>query len=197
MQPAQQRRLDQSSGWMVRRRTDETIGSQVVARDEHMAGRQWRRKTACERRFSLRDGQRTHRHQRTILAIIALLFFRTAVHAVGQDCRTARHIAGHSRHIHGRSRSQPLCSTRCCQRRSNEPSDRNDREQTTDKSTQVHRLPLHKMETLGRWTTSHVRQRGQQNLLEVNTYLQPSASSSFNVLKCIEVACSGENNVNC
>ena len=152
---------DQGSRGMIRGRTDEAIAYQIVARSEDMAGRQGHRNAICERRFSLRNRQRAHRDKRTILATIALLLFRTAVHAVGHGCGTARHVARPSRHVHGRR--QPLCRSGRRQGRSNEPSDRNDRKQTTDESAQVHGSPSHTLGNLGSWITSQIRQQSQQN----------------------------------
>jgi hypothetical protein len=156
LQTALWRRSDRDSRGMIWRRTNEAIGDQVVESNEQGAGRQqWGRDAVGERRFSLRKGQRADRHNRTILAIVALLLLRTAVHAVFHDGLTAWHVARHRRHIHRRGDSRPLCRRRGHQRRSNKPNDHKDRQQTTDESANIHGSPSHRTGDLERTTGSH------------------------------------------
>jgi len=132
---------------MVRRGTNETIGDQIVEGEEQSASGKRNLDTVCRSRFSLSDRQHAHCDERAILAVIVLL-----------SVRTARHVPRHSGHIAHLANRQPFCRSRCYQRRSNEPNDHKDREQTTDESAKIHDPSSHRMETLGRLITSHVRQ---------------------------------------
>jgi hypothetical protein len=81
----------------------------------------------CRGRLNLGDRQHARRDKRAIRAAIVFL-----------SVRAAWHVPGHSGHIAHLANRQRFCRSRHCQRRSNEPSDDKDREQTTDESAKIH-----------------------------------------------------------
>ena len=121
---------------MVRRGANEAIGNQIDKREGQPAGLERNLDTACRGRLSLSDRQHAHRDKRAILAAIAFLSVRAALHVIG-----------HSGHI---AHSRPFCRNRGYQRRNNQPDDHKDRQQTTDESVKIHGLSSHGMGNLGR-----------------------------------------------
>ena len=130
---------------MVWRVANEPIGNQVVESERQPPGLEKNLDTVCRGRFSLSDRQHAHREERTILAVIVLL-----------SVRTARHVAGHRRHIGYIANRQPFCRCRCHQRRSNQPNDHKDRQQTTDELAKIHDPTSHTLRTLERTISSHI-----------------------------------------
>jgi len=129
---------------MVRRIANEAVGDQVVEGEMQPAGLERNLDPVCLGRLSLSDRQHAHRDERAILAATVFLFVRTALH-----------IPGHSGHIAHLANGQPFCRCRRYQRRSNQPNDHKDREQTTDESAKIHRLTSHRMGNLERTINSH------------------------------------------
>jgi hypothetical protein len=132
---------------MVRRGTNEAIGGQVDEREGQRADQERNLDNACRGRLSLSDRQHAHCDERAILAAIAFLSVRTALHVIG-----------HSSHITHLTNRHPLCHNWGYQRRNNQPDDHKDRQQTTDESAKIHDLSSHGIGNLGRLFPSHVRQ---------------------------------------
>ena len=132
---------------MVRRGADEAIGHQVDERVGQPAGLEENLDTVCRGRVSLSDRQHAYRDERAILAAIAFLSVRAALHVIG-----------HSSHITHLTNRHPLRRNRGYQRRNNQPDDHKDRQQTTDESAKIHDLSSHGIGNLGRLFPSHVRQ---------------------------------------
>jgi len=124
---------------MVRRGANEAIGDHVDESVGQPAGLERNLDNVCRGRLNLGDCQHAHRDQRAIRAAIAFL-----------SVRTARHIARHGGHIAHLANGHRLCRSRGYQRRSNQPNDHKDREQTTDESTKIHGAPSHGTGNLGR-----------------------------------------------
>jgi hypothetical protein len=124
---------------MVRRIADEAIGEQVDESVGQPAGQESNLDSV--RREWLSRSYRHHAHcdERTIRTAFIFL-----------SVRTARHVPGHIGHITHLAGRQPFCSSRCYQRRSNEPNDDKDREQTTDESAKIHGPISHKKGRLGK-----------------------------------------------
>ena len=112
---------------MVWRGADKAIGEQVDESEGQPASPERNLDTVCRGRFSLSDGQHAHCDKRTILAAIVFL-----------TVRAAGHVPGHGGHIAHLAYKRPFCCRGCHQRRSNEPNDHKDREQTTDESAKIH-----------------------------------------------------------
>jgi len=112
---------------MVRRGANQAIGNQVDESVGQPAGLERNLDTICRGWICLSNSQHAHRDERAILAAIVFLFVRTT-----------RHVAGHSRHIAHLANRQPICCSRCYQRRGNQPDDHKNREQTTDESAKIH-----------------------------------------------------------
>ncbi len=101
---------------MVRRSANEAIGGQVDESVGQPLGLEENLDSVCRGRVSLSDRQHAGRNK---WAVLAALIFLTV--------RAARHVPGHSGHIAHLADRQPLCRSRCYQRRSNQPHDRKDR----------------------------------------------------------------------
>jgi hypothetical protein len=129
---------------MVWGRTDEAVGDQVDESEGQPVGLERNLDTVCRGRLSLSDRQQTHGDERAILAAFVFL-----------TVRTARHVPGHSGHIAHLANGQPFCRRRRHQRRSNEPDDHKDREQTNDESAKIHNLTSHRAANLERTISSH------------------------------------------
>jgi hypothetical protein len=117
---------------MVRRGANEAVGDQVDERVGQPAGLESNLDSVCREWLSLSDRQHARRDKRAIWAAIVFL-------SVG----TTRHVPGHSGHIAHLANRQPFGGSRCYQRRSNEPHDDTDREQTTDESAKIHTPSSH------------------------------------------------------
>ena len=126
---------------MVWGRTDEAVGDQVDESEGQPVGLERNLDTVCRGRFSLSDCQHAHCDERAILAAFVFLSVRTALH-----------VPGHSGHI---ANGQPFCRSRRHQRRSNEPDDHKDREQTSYESAKIHNLTSHRAANLERTISSH------------------------------------------
>ena len=124
---------------MVRRIANEAVGSHVNESEGQPAGLERNLDTACRGGLGLSDRQHAHRNERAILAAIA---FRSV--------RTALHVPGHGSHIAHLANRQPFCRSGGYQRRSNQPNDHEDREQTTDESAKIHNLTSHRKGQLGK-----------------------------------------------
>jgi len=129
---------------MLGRGADEAVGGQIDQREGQPAGLEENLDTVCRGRVSLSDRQHARRDERAILTAVVFL-------AVW----TARHVPGHSGHIAHLANRQALCRSRCYQRRSNQPNDHKDREQTTDASAKIHDVTSHMARTLERTIGSH------------------------------------------
>jgi len=124
---------------VVRRVANEAIGDQVDEREGQRSGQERNLDSVCRGRFSLSDRQHAHRDKRAILAAIAFL-----------SARAALHVIGHSGHIAHLAHSQPFCRNRGYQRRNNQPDDHKDRQQTTDESAKIHDLIITRDRELGK-----------------------------------------------
>jgi hypothetical protein len=132
---------------MVWRVADEAVGGQVDESEGQPVGLERNLDTVCRGRLSLSDRQHAHRDERAILAAIAFLSVRAALHVIG-----------HGSHITHLTNRHPLCHNWGYQRRNNQPDDHKDRQQTTDESAKIHDLSSHGIGNLGRLFPSHVRQ---------------------------------------
>src|SRR5258706_1296665 len=133
---------------MVRRFASEAIGDQVDESVGQPAGLERNLDNVCRGRLNLGDRQHARRDKRAIGAAIVFLFVRTA-----------RHVAGHSGHVTHLANRRRFCRSWRHQRRSNQPNDHKDREQTTDESIKIHDPPYHTgLEAWEGWSTSHVCQ---------------------------------------
>ena len=101
---------------MVRWGANEAVGNHVDEREGQAAGLERNLDNVCRGRLSLSDRQHAHRDQRAILAAIAFLSVRTALHVPGRS--------GHIAHLANR---QPFCRNWRYQRRSSQPNDHKDR----------------------------------------------------------------------
>ena len=124
---------------MVRRGANEAIGGQVDEAEGQSTCLEENLNTVCRRGFSLSDGQHAGRDERTVVA--ALIFLTV---------RTARHVLTRGSHIAHLADRQPLSRSRCYQRRSNQPHDRKDRQETTGESAKIHNSTSHKAGNFGR-----------------------------------------------
>jgi hypothetical protein len=124
---------------MVRRFASEAIGDQVDESVGQPAGLERNLDNVCRGRLNLGDRQHARRDKRAIRAAIVFLFVRTAWH-----------VPGHSSHIAHLANRQRFCRSRHYQRRSNQPNDHKDREQTTDESMKIHDPTSHGTGNLGR-----------------------------------------------
>lgn len=141
---------------MVRRGAEEAIGDQVGESVGQPPGLERNLDNVCRGRLNLGDRQHARGDQRAIRAAIAFL-----------SVRTARHVARHSVHIAHFADRPRLCGGPRHERRSNQPNDHKDREQTTDESAKIHTPSSHGTGNLGRLITSHVRQPTTQNMKSV------------------------------
>src|SRR5713226_6279236 len=126
---------------MVRRSANEAIGDHVFESEGQPAGLEENVDTVCRGRVSLSDRPHAGRNEWAVLATIAFL-----------SVWTARHIPAHGGHIAHLANRQPFCRRRGYQRRSNQPNDHKDREQTTDGSEKIHDSTSHKAGNFGRRT---------------------------------------------
>ena len=129
---------------MVRRGANEAVADQVDESEGQLAGLERNLDTVCRGWFSLDDCQHAHRDERAILAAFVFL-----------SVRTARHVPGHCGHVAHFANGQSICRSRGYQRRSNQPSDYKNREQTTDESAKIHEPTSHSRGNLGRTIISH------------------------------------------
>jgi hypothetical protein len=136
---------------MVRRSAREAIGEQVDESVRQPAGLESNLDSVRREWLNWNHRHHAHRDERTIRTVFILLSLCV---------RTARHVAGHRRHITHLADRQPFGRSRYCQRRSNEPNDDKDRQQTTDESAKIHNLISHRKGRLGKvyhftWLLDH------------------------------------------
>jgi hypothetical protein len=124
---------------MVRRVANEAVGGQVDESEGQPAGLERNLDTVCRGWLGLSDRQHAHRDKRAILAAIAFLSVRTALH-----------VPGHGSHIAHLANRQPFCRSGGDQRGSNQPNDHEDREQMTDESAKIHDPTSHRKGQLGK-----------------------------------------------
>jgi len=150
---------------MLRRFASEAIGDQIDESVGQPAGLERNLDNVCRGRLNLSDRQHARRDNRAIGAAIVFLFVRTA-----------RHVAGHSGHITHLANRQQFCRSRRYQRRSNQPNDHKDREQTTDESMKIHDPTSHGTRNLGRLvyftclpTTSKMEKGAKSHMVNYNS----------------------------
>lgn len=147
---------------MVRRGPNEAVADQIDEGVGEPAGLERNLNNVRRGRFNLGDRQHAHRDKRAIRAAFVLL-----------SVWTARHIAGHGRHIAHLANGELSCCRRRNQRRNNQSNDHKDREQMTDESAKIiHALTSHETPNFGRPTSNHS--------LEISG---PSISSQFSSLR--------------
>ena len=129
---------------MVRRGPNEAIGDQIDEGVGQPAGFERNLDNVCRGRLNLGDCQHAHRDKRAIRAAFVLL-----------SVWTARHVAGHGRHIAHLANGELSCCRRRNQRRNNQSNDHKDREQMTDESAKIHALTSHEKRNYGRPTSNH------------------------------------------
>src|SRR5258706_1001234 len=98
--------------------------------------------------------------------------------------RTAGHVAGHSGHIAHLANRQRFCRSWRHQRRSNQPNDHKDREQTTDESMKIHDPTSHETGNLGRLihftclpTASKMEKGTKSHMVNSNPGSEPTSSA--------------------
>ena len=129
---------------MVRRGANEAIGDQIDERVGQPAGFKRNLNNVCRGRLNLGDCQHAHRDERAIRAVFVFL-----------TVRTTWHVARHGGHIAHLANGQLSCCRRRYHRRSNQPNDHKDREQTTDESAKIHDLTSHETRNFGRPASNH------------------------------------------
>lgn len=145
---------------MVRGGPNEAIADQIDEGVGEPARFKGNLNNVCRGRLDLGDCQHAHRDKRAIRAAFVLV-----------SVWTARHVAGHSRHIAHLANGELSYCRRRNQRRNNQSNDHKDREQMTNELAKIHALTSHETRNFGRPTSNHS--------LEISGPLINSQSSSL------------------